>query len=398
MQLVASMGDDEASQVVAGATEAQPGDGLLMSPAGYYLYEEMSPEARALITTCGVLAIAVFPVCLGLALALAARRFYGRRIRPALALLDGASVKIAERDLDFSVGYDRRDEMGRLVDSFEVMRASLAESQRELMRTAEERRRLNAAFAHDLRTPLAVLKGRVELMAERLRAASGAGDADMSAGAAVSAGGTDGIDVAALARDVASLGAQVERLERYVAAMSSLRKLEEREVVRIPIALDALAHDLTEEGAGLCRPHGIAFELAFGGEAADEATRIAVDRALVLEVADNLIANAARYAHSRVRACLSVEQTPSTDSAASPSVSAAPGRTLVLVVDDDGPGFSPEARERGCEAFFGENRGGDHLGLGLSIARTLCERHGGELSLGRSPDMGGARVTAHFAC
>ena len=416
-RLVEATGDTGAMRIVSDAIEGTAGDdALLISPSGYYLHEEMSPEARAMITTCGVLAIAVFPLFLGLALVLAARRFYGRRIRPALALLDDASAKIAERDLDFSVSYGRRDEMGRLADSFEVMRASLAASQRELMRTAEERRRLNAAFAHDLRTPLTVLKGKVELMAERLHAA-GAG---MPASAASPAGDEGGLDTAALARDIASLGAQVERLERYVAAMSSLRKLDEREVARSPLSLEALAHDLADEGTGLCRPHGVAFELALNSAepasanvAVDAKTgRITVDRALVLEVADNLIANATRYARTRVMARLFVEQpigaagivphdggAPAAGSEGDKTCPAGttPRCALVLIVDDDGPGFSPEARERGCEAFFGENRGGDHLGLGLNIARILCERHDGALELGRSPDTGGARVIARFA-
>ena len=43
-----------------------------------------------------------------------------------------------------------RDRLGRLSETLEGMRASLLEAQRELWRTAEERRRLNAAFAHDL--------------------------------------------------------------------------------------------------------------------------------------------------------------------------------------------------------------------------------------------------------
>ena len=402
-QLVQKVAGGETARIIEEAASSTSADGgPLASPVAYYLYEEPSAGARTMMTTLGLLSVAMFPLWIGAALTLAARRFYDKRVKPALGLLDDASAKIAERDLDFTVSYDRRDEMGRLADSFEVMRASLAQSQHELMRTSEERRRLNAAFAHDLRTPLTVLRGKIELMAARIEAADvgradqegdeQANDTERTRADAAPARNSGKLDVEALARDVTSLGAQVERLERYVAAMSSLRKLEERQVMRASIDVDALARELREEGAGLCRPHGVAFELAdtIGNAPAcangtpSEHERIAVDRALVLEVADNLLANAARYARSRVVAHLSIEQT--TGSA----------RTLVLVVDDDGPGFSPEARERGCEAFFGENRGAKHLGLGLNIARVLCERHGGSLELGASPT-GGARVVARFS-
>lgn len=72
--------------------------------------------------------------------------------------------KIAENNLDFKIIYDKEDELGKLCVSFEKMRQALQESNEEMWRQMEERKRLNAAFAHDLRTPLTVLKGQSELL------------------------------------------------------------------------------------------------------------------------------------------------------------------------------------------------------------------------------------------
>ncbi len=91
------------------------------------------------------------------------RHFYRVHIAGPLAELAGAADRIAEQDLDFAIGTVRGRELGRLSETLEHMRASLLEAQRELWRTAESRRRLNAAFAHDLRTPITVLKGTVEM-------------------------------------------------------------------------------------------------------------------------------------------------------------------------------------------------------------------------------------------
>ena len=98
---------------------------------------------------------------------------------------------------------------------------------------------------------------------------------------------------------------------------------------------------------------------------------------LVEEVAENLVGNAARFADGRVDARLDVRD-----------------GFLVLAVEDDGPGFSPAALERGCAPFFSETPSKDHFGLGLNIAALLCDKHGGDLALENRAE-GGAR--ARFA-
>ena len=127
--------------------------GLLTSAVGYYVNTPPSEEAQALSSALELLTFLMFPLWFGLCIFAAARRFFGKRLQPGFDVLDRAASNIAEQNLEFSVSYDRDDELGHLASSFEAMRASLAESQRALWRTAEERKRLNAAFAHDLRTP-----------------------------------------------------------------------------------------------------------------------------------------------------------------------------------------------------------------------------------------------------
>ncbi len=60
-----------------------------------------------------------------------------------------------------------------------------------------------------------------------------------------------------------------------------------------------------------------------------------------------------------------------------------------IVVDDDGPGVALEHREAVLERFG--HRGEKGLGLGLSLGREVARRHGGDLSLGASPQ-GGLRA------
>ena len=188
-----------------------------------------------------------------------------------------------------------------------------------------------------------------------------------------------------LASSAASLAAQVERLERYVAAMSGLQKLEDRAVRPDAQPFDAVADAVEDIGRSLCAQAGgtratveagkapagnrstgphVAFALSISARCNVERPVLGVDRSLVEEVAENLVGNAARFADGRVDARLDVRD-----------------GLLVLAVEDDGPGFSPAALERGCAPFFSETPSKDHFGLGLNIAKTLMELQKGQLQL-----------------
>ena len=306
------------------------------------------------------------------------RHFYRVHIAGPLAELAGAADRIAEQDLDFAIGTVRGRELGRLSETLEHMRASLLEAQRELWRTAESRRRLNAAFAHDLRTPITVLKGTVEMAQMRLRR-----------------GGT--LDEDALD----ALSAQIARLERYATSMGGLSKLEDRPVERETFALDDLREELGRHVSEVMavRGGGLGLKLPTVSEAdgapapktccASESTLkaaagsrpaalLAIDLPLVEEVLDNLLSNACVHASSIVTFDMMVD-----------------AGVLTLVVTDDGPGFTPEALHRGCDPFFSENKSAEHFGLGLNVSSVLCGLHGGKIALANA-ETGGARVIATF--
>ena len=333
------------------------GEGLVSNTA-YYAASQPPASLMPWILT---LATGLAPVLAygGLGL-LTFRRFYRVHIAAPLAELAGAADRIAEQDLDFAIGTVRGRELGRLSETLEHMRASLLEAQRELWRTAESRRCLNAAFAHDLRTPITVLKGTVEMAQMRLRRG-------------------DTLDVDALD----ALSSQVARLERYATSMGGLTKLEDRPVERERLSADVLRGELEHHVAGVVSARGseLDLELASRSESAESIRHdmtVLLDLSLVEEVLDNLLSNACAHAVSSVTFDMMVDS-----------------GTLTLVVTDDGPGFTPEALHRGCDPFFSENKSAGHFGLGLNVSSVLCGLHGGEIAL-TNAETGGARVIATF--
>lgn len=333
------------------------GEGLVSNTA-YYAASQPPASLMPWILT---LATGLAPVlaCGGLGL-LTFRRFYRVHIAAPLAELAGAADRIAEQDLDFAIGTVRGRELGRLSETLEHMRASLLEAQRELWRTAESRRRLNAAFAHDLRTPITVLKGTVEMAQMRLRRG-------------------DTLDVDALD----ALSSQVARLERYATSMGGLTKLEDRPVERERLSADVLRGELEHHVAGVVSARGseLDLELASRSESAESIRHdmtVLLDLSLVEEVLDNLLSNACAHAVSSVTFDMMVD-----------------AGALTLVVTDDGPGFTPEALHRGCDPFFSENKSAEHFGLGLNVSSVLCGLHGGRIALANA-ESGGARAIATF--
>ena len=107
---------------------------------------------------------------------------------------------------------------------------------------------------------------------------------------------------------------------------------------------------------------------------------IRIDPDLVAQVVRNLINNAQRHAGPGGRVALSAK---------------ADGAGLVVIVDDDGPGIPREQRERVFDRFHrsesSRNRASGGSGLGLGIARSIVEMHGGRIWVEDSP-LGGARV------
>ncbi|MCM1025840.1 MAG: HAMP domain-containing histidine kinase [Roseburia sp.] len=281
--------------------------------------------------------------------------FYRNKLKKPIEELASASKRIAENRLDFCIAYENRDEMGVLCREFERMREQLAENNRILWKKMEEEKLLRAAIAHDIRAPLSVLKGYQEMLAEYLA------DAD--------------IDRRQALEMLSESGRQIERMDEFVETMRKMSSLESRKLAAREISAGQLEAEIRAELNVLEKEYGKQAVLRV--QASSE--MFCGDREVILEVTENLLSNAFRYAKSQVEIRIRAGYSE-----------------LNISVRDDGEGFGEE-EEKVTEAFYRQNIKDSlkHAGIGMYISRLYCEKHGGKLAIGNE-EQGGAVATAIF--
>jgi signal transduction histidine kinase len=287
----------------------------------------------------------------GLAIALLLGLGFAATLVRRLRRLRDATVNLAEHGPVDEVPEDRnRDEVGDLSRSFAAM-------QRRLHQQEEARRAFVATASHELRTPVASLRGMLELLDDEL--AHGEVDGDEAR------------------RQVARALAQARRLGRLAADLLDLSRIDaEVALRREPVELTELSRAVLAEfelGTGHGGSHGDqrpAPVLDEGGSGPGEAGVWALgDPGAVAQILRILLDNAMRASPADAPVHVSVRPAPG-------------GGPAALMVRDEGPGIAPEDREAVFQRFArGSGASGGGFGLGLAIGRELAERMGGSLVL-----------------
>jgi len=218
-------------------------------------------------------------------------------------------------------------------------------------------RRFVADAAHELRTPVSVLRSRADVALSRERRPEAYVDA------------------------LTAVGLEAERMGRIVDDLLTLARVDagERAIVRQQLYLDDLALDAVSGVRVLAETHGVDLDVTEFEEAPVEADPTLVRQLLVI-----LLDNAVKF-------------TP-TGGSVSLSVRSVDGRSMVTV-EDTGVGISPSELPRIYDRFYrGDDarRRSDGAGLGLSIAKWIADTHGAAIELVSTVGEG-TRVTVRFA-
>ncbi|MDX3105079.1 sensor histidine kinase [Nonomuraea angiospora] len=280
----------------------------------------------------------------------------GVAIRAGLAPLrrvEETAAAIADGDLTRRVPEPAglSTEVGRLARSLNKMLAQIEQGVAAKVESEARMRGFVADVSHELRTPLFGIKGFSELY--RM-------------------GGTEAGP--ALARIESESG----RLARLVEDLLLLASLDERDGPGLdltPMDLRTLAADARHDFTALAPSRPIAFTGPSGGPAAS--APVLGDEARLRQVVSNLVGNAITHTPAGTPVRIGV----GTD-----------GGESVLVIEDEGPGLSPEEEARVFDRFYRADasraRATGGAGLGLAIVRSIVTAHGGRVEVRSAPGKG----------
>lgn len=268
-----------------------------------------------------------------------------RRIRAVAA----GTAQLIEGNYGARVADAGHDEIAQLARHFNELAQTLSATQRA-------RQQWVADIAHELRTPLAVLRGEIEALQDGVRR-------------------FDSETLDSLAQEVSRLGRLVEDL--HLLAQTDVGGLTYRKETLdlgelVEEAVNAQRRALDERGI---RPD---LDIAPGVHVTADATRLA-------QVLANLLQNTLRYTDSPGRLRLRLREV---------------GGRAILEWQDSSPGVSDDDLPRLTDRLYRvdasrQRMGADGAGLGLAIARAIVEAHGGTITAGHSP-LGGLDWTMTF--
>ena len=304
---------------------------------------ERDEVRRALIAALGVASSLVLFV------AILAGVLIARRTTRKLSDLSAVMRRVASGDLSVRAPRLGRDELGQLAGAFNTMLDELEHTRRRIayLQRVGAWQEMARRIAHEIKNPLTP----IQLAAQQLR------EKDP---------GTDPQFSKLLRESVEIVEDEVEALRRMVTSFSQFAKVPEVELE--PVALARILSEFERAYAHV----DAELEVVLGEDA-----QILGDRQLLKQVLVNLVENAALSAR---------------EAGVAAKIRLSGGREGMmanLVVEDNGPGIVLERRELVFEPYETTREHG--TGLGLAIVKKIVLDHGGEVSVGVSELLGGAR-------
>lgn len=319
-------------------------------------FESLSPKRKLAYRVSGVMMIALPLFFSVTGILFCGFFFYRYKLLKPLKLLVSATEQVASKDLDFTLSYDNKDEMGRLCQSFEQMRQVLDQNNRTMWKMLEERKLLQASVAHDLRNPIAIISGYAEYLQMNLPRE------------------TFTRERIAVIADHIYLSAG--RLQKYTDSMRALNQLEDMEVHKESVSVKEFAYGVTEDFKVVAA--GQHLQLEVQDDLPDRIVQL--DSDMAYRILENVFNNALRFAREVITLTFFLEDD-----------------ILSISISDDGEGFSDEILKAHNRLLTPSANSEEHRGLGLTVSRLFAKKHGGSIELSNG-QTGGAAVKIILNC
>lgn len=272
-----------------------------------------------------------------------------RHLHPVLE----ATQKIREQDLDFEVQPSGIKEFNHILSSLSDMKEELSHSLEKQWRMEQAKREQTSALAHDIRTPLTIIRGNAELLGD-----SGVNEKQQEY--------------------VFHILKNSKRMEQYLTALIDLTKAESGFSIHLAkVQTERFVKELEEQTNGLAAPKQIS--VTFSWNSLPET--FLADSDLLERAVINAVSNAVEYTPEGGKIEFAAE---------------ASDGSLRFQITDSGKGFSPEDLTQASEEFYMGDKSRSsrsHFGMGLFIAKSVAKQHGGTLTFANSEVTGGGQVT-----
>ncbi|WP_426451964.1 sensor histidine kinase [Paenibacillus sp. S-38] len=314
-----------------------------------------TPDLRKWLPAPELLAFFAFCAAFLIFVAMLATAF-GRQLSRKMDGLKQATRKVQNQDLDFDIKWSGVAEIDDVLYSISTMNEALKESLNRQWKLEKNRREQISALAHDIRTPLTVVLGNAELLAETQLSGEQS-------------------EYTAFILDSS------RQMEQYMNTLITMTKME-KESAFLPEAVDSITYfeKLENQTAALASVKKIKALFSAHGLPAS----MCVDPELLERAVMNVISNAVDFSPEQGE--IEVVVTVS-------------GGMISLCVRDSGLGFSPAALRHSVDQFFMDDtsrRSNSHFGMGLYIANHVMSLHKGTLRVANCALTGSGLVTLEW--
>ena len=282
---------------------------------------------------------------------------FGKKMKRKMQPVMNAVERIKNQNLEYEVSYSGVKEIDDCLSSIDEMRNALKDSLERQWKTEQEKNRQMSALAHDIKTPLTVIRGNAELLSEMEMTEEQKKYMDY-------------------------ITSSVLQIQNYVQTIIEVTKSVDGYQYRFEkIRTEDVLGDIKKQTLGLSEVFNL--KINWEEQYISETANIVYDQ--VVRAVMNIIKNAAEHTPKGGIINIYIEEQSG---------------ELIFTVEDTGSGFTKEALLHGTEQFFMDDAsrsGGVHYGIGLFSAKSIAGSHGGRILLTNSKKTGGAKVEISFS-
>lgn len=277
---------------------------------------------------------------------------FQKRLKKEMKILKDTTENIQMENLEFKVQYSNIVEINDVINALDKMKNKLSESLTKQWNMEETRKEQIGALAHDIKTPLTIIRGNSELL----------GESDLNAEQTKFNNGTLN---------------EIKNMEFYIKSLIEITRSEKEAVIqKKQVNVMDFIDDITKSASLISKNKNLNFK----SQIKNIPEFIFVDEIALKRVINNIISNSIDYCLNNGEILLTVDSDD---------------KNIQFIIEDSGKGFTKEEISFATDQFFQGDKSRNsknHYGMGLYISKKIMKKHNGSIILKNSESLKGAKV------